>query len=187
LIAAAEKVFAEKGTLVSLEDVARAAGVGPATLYRRFGDKEALIRAVLADFFGRLIDLARQAEAAGPEGCVDLFLETVGWELAQKTGFSHTMWGDLAPSAEIAELASISAALLARAQSVGVIRPDVVPADIAAAVSALRGIIASTNDARYGLPQEAWRRHLAYVLAGFRSARDDALHRRAARGGIHQP
>ena len=52
-ISAAEGVFAAKGTSATLEDVARAAGVGPATLYRRFANKDALVREVLSAFFLR--------------------------------------------------------------------------------------------------------------------------------------
>ncbi|MDT7756371.1 MAG: hypothetical protein QOH27_2269, partial [Mycobacterium sp.] len=36
IIRAAEEVFAERGPAATLDDVAHAANVGPATLYRRF-------------------------------------------------------------------------------------------------------------------------------------------------------
>lgn len=52
LVAAAEEVFARHGTAATLDDVARAAGIGPATLYRHFADKDALVREVLAVFSG---------------------------------------------------------------------------------------------------------------------------------------
>lgn len=48
LLAAAERLFAEQGAVnVTMEDVARAAGVGKGTLYRRFPDRAALAIALL--------------------------------------------------------------------------------------------------------------------------------------------
>jgi len=50
LLAAAEGLFAERGIdHVSMDDIARAAGVGKGTLYRRFGDKSGLGIAILDD------------------------------------------------------------------------------------------------------------------------------------------
>ena len=45
LIAAAKDLFAETGTDVSLDAVARRAGVGPGTLYRHFPTRDALVEA----------------------------------------------------------------------------------------------------------------------------------------------
>ena len=55
LLRAAEDVFAARGPAATLEDVARAANVGPATLYRRFANKDALIREVITIQLGRVI------------------------------------------------------------------------------------------------------------------------------------
>jgi AcrR family transcriptional regulator len=46
LLDTAELLFAERGTDVSVADIVAAAGVGPPTLYRHFGAKDGLIRAV---------------------------------------------------------------------------------------------------------------------------------------------
>ena len=46
LLSAARDLFIERGAQVPLEDVAAAAGVGIGTLYRRFGDRRSLARAV---------------------------------------------------------------------------------------------------------------------------------------------
>jgi AcrR family transcriptional regulator len=46
IIAAAREVFLEQGIHASLEEIARRAGVGIATLYRRFPDRHALVRQV---------------------------------------------------------------------------------------------------------------------------------------------
>lgn len=47
VLAAAREVFVERGPGAPLEEVAARAGVGIATLYRRFGDREGLLRAVV--------------------------------------------------------------------------------------------------------------------------------------------
>ncbi|MDX6303021.1 MAG: hypothetical protein QOF53_4235 [Nocardioidaceae bacterium] len=47
VLAAAREVFVERGPGAPLEDVAARAGVGIATLYRRFRDREGLLRAVV--------------------------------------------------------------------------------------------------------------------------------------------
>jgi len=61
VLAAAREAFVEAGPGVPLEDVARRAGVGIATLYRRFGDREGLLRAVV---MAALEDSRAAAEAA---------------------------------------------------------------------------------------------------------------------------
>jgi AcrR family transcriptional regulator len=50
ILEAAERLFAEHGPAgVSMDDVARAACVGKGTLYRRFGDRESLVLALLGE------------------------------------------------------------------------------------------------------------------------------------------
>ena len=125
----------------TLDDVALAANVGPATLYRRFANKDALVTEVLTDFFQRLIDSAHQAAQAPPESGLDEFLGTVGIELARNAGLSAPVWGELAPTPLVEELRDLSTDLLKRAQAVDAVRPDVTVDDITAAVWALRGVI----------------------------------------------
>jgi AcrR family transcriptional regulator len=61
LLKAARDVFVEQGVEVALEDVAQRAGVGIATLYRRFPDRSALMRAVALDV---LVQVTAEARAA---------------------------------------------------------------------------------------------------------------------------
>jgi AcrR family transcriptional regulator len=60
IIDAAASIFAEHGDTASMADVASAAGVGRATLYRYFGCREELLRAIavaaIADLEGRLAE-----------------------------------------------------------------------------------------------------------------------------------
>jgi AcrR family transcriptional regulator len=161
MVAAAERVFAVSGTAASMEDIARAAGVGPATLYRRFPAKDDLVRAVLDGFFRRLIVLADEAVQAPTERSLALFLTTVGAEIARQPGLAHRLWGELAPRDLIAELEARTAAVLRAARTAGVVHESVTMDDVAAAVRAMRGVAETDND--------ALRRHLAFLLAGFRA------------------
>jgi AcrR family transcriptional regulator len=68
ILEAARSLFAERGVrAVSLEEVARAAGVGKATLFRRFGDRGALFLALLDEHERELQDaILRGAPPLGP-------------------------------------------------------------------------------------------------------------------------
>jgi AcrR family transcriptional regulator len=61
LLAAAGDLVAERGPQVPLDEVARRAGVGIATLYRRFPDREALLRALVLDALRRTREAAEEA------------------------------------------------------------------------------------------------------------------------------
>ncbi|WP_165977218.1 TetR/AcrR family transcriptional regulator [Nonomuraea diastatica] len=67
VITAAREVFIEQGTEASLEEIARRAGVGIATLYRRFPDRGALIRAVVLDNMAVITEELEAAEKEEPD------------------------------------------------------------------------------------------------------------------------
>lgn len=66
IIAAAKRIFLELGPDVPMEEIARGAGVGVGTLYRRFPDREALIRAVARHNFEVVLAEARAAAEEEP-------------------------------------------------------------------------------------------------------------------------
>ena len=66
LLVAAGQVFEEKGLEASVADVARVAGVGMGTLYRRFASKEALIEALVSEVLEATIAMAQDAAPAAP-------------------------------------------------------------------------------------------------------------------------
>src|SRR3954449_13048651 len=79
ILAAAADAFAEGGLAVTMDEIARRAGVGVGTIYRRFPDKELLIEAL---FEQRIDELVALAEAAREEpdpfaGLVRSFLDIV--------------------------------------------------------------------------------------------------------------
>src|ERR1700716_368898 len=67
VLAAARDVFVEHGADAPLDEVARRAGVGIATLYRRFPDRATLMRAVVLEVLERVAHEARLALAEEPD------------------------------------------------------------------------------------------------------------------------
>ncbi|WP_242910001.1 TetR/AcrR family transcriptional regulator [Actinomadura terrae] len=141
VLAAAESVFAARGTSASTEEVAREAGVGIGTVFRHFPTKESLLEAVLASLLERLADDARGLLAAEDPGAAffGFFARVVG-----QAGAKHALSEALAEAG--AEntggkarpaLRSAVAALLARAQEAGAVRADVGPAQVMALLAGL--------------------------------------------------
>jgi AcrR family transcriptional regulator len=82
LLAAAERLFAERGFLaVRLEDIGAAAGVSGPAIYRHFPNKESMLVELLVGISARLLDgardvTARSADAAGAlEGLIEFHLD----------------------------------------------------------------------------------------------------------------
>ena len=65
---AARTAFAEAGLDVGVEEIARRAGVGKGTLYRRFPTKEALVRAIFEDILEEIDRIVAGAEAEATPG-----------------------------------------------------------------------------------------------------------------------
>ena len=67
VLVAARDLFLERGIDAPLDEVAKRAGVGIGTLYRRFGDRDGLVRALLHDALTRSLAVAEEALADGDE------------------------------------------------------------------------------------------------------------------------
>src|SRR4051794_27320528 len=61
ILAVAKEAFADDGLAVTLDEIARRAGVGVGTVYRRFPDKEQLIDALFEERMGALVQFAEDA------------------------------------------------------------------------------------------------------------------------------
>jgi AcrR family transcriptional regulator len=68
ILVAAREIFTERGAEVAMEEIARRASVGVGTLYRRFGDRETLIRAVFRETIQAVVDEIRAALGEEPTG-----------------------------------------------------------------------------------------------------------------------
>lgn len=76
ILAAAEEVFLERGAGASLDDVAKRAGVGIGTLYRRFPTREALLAASFSERFLTFAKASKSRDAdVDPRGALRAYLE----------------------------------------------------------------------------------------------------------------
>ncbi len=135
LIAAARTAFAEDGPNASLDDIARAAGVGPGTLYRHFPTRLALFEAVYRDNVERLCaegDRLATSEAAGP-ALID-WLQGFVTVISQKRGLAAALTEEGRTSELFAQChAMINATggmLLDRAKAEGAVRDEVALDDL---------------------------------------------------------
>jgi AcrR family transcriptional regulator len=170
LLAAAARVFDEHGLDASVAEVARVAGVGMGTLYRRFPTKDALIDALVDEVLEAMIALARDA-LTQPDGAgLEQFLDAAADYLAQHPGCLPRLWGsdhDLVKTTR-----RLITKLLADAKAHHRIRADLTNTDITLALWSIRGVLETT---RAEAP-DAWRRHLDLLVAGMRPAKESLGH-----------
>jgi AcrR family transcriptional regulator len=158
-----------------MEEIARSAGVGVGTLYRRFSDRESLIVAVVQHNLESLLEKMRAAVQQ----------ERHPWEaLVRSMSFSRELRLSmptptlLSPDLATAirndptvrrlrhELNEVTAALVTAAQREGTLRTDVGPGDVAQLFTlAYRGAPASSDEAA----DLATSRALAVILDGLRA------------------
>lgn len=161
---AAAEVFHEHGLGAGLDDVARRAGVGVGTVYRRFPSREALLEALLSDLLQVYLDEAERARAL-PDGTgLASFVRTVAEVQATPRGCALRLWSSPAVEALRAQLHERMAVLVADAQQHGTCRGGITVADLVGVLVALRGV-RETPTSTGGLD---WRRHLELCLAGLR-------------------
>jgi AcrR family transcriptional regulator len=144
IVDAARVAFAARGSDASMEEIARAAGVGIGTLYRHFPTREALVQAVFRDGVEQLQALADELLASDTPG--DALAEWLHAQfvhaatcrgLAAEAMLAMLDAGEGEPSACEAMRQS-GAALLARAQAAGDVRERVDIDDLVRMVQAIR-------------------------------------------------
>jgi AcrR family transcriptional regulator len=134
ILAAAESAFASDGIEVPVDVIAEKAGVGVGTLYRHFPTKEKLCEAIVLERLASLVDHARAlAESDDPGQAFFGFLEHFVAEGCAKRDLMVAVSGagiefeaTVAPIKDV--LREAIGVLLARAQTVGAVRPDVTAA-----------------------------------------------------------
>jgi AcrR family transcriptional regulator len=164
----------DDGVPLQLNDVARLAGVGVATVYRHFPTPEALLETVAAP---GLEVLAAQGERALADGdpwqaMTDFLFAAIDAMLTDPSisAVTATVDNALPLTAELkARLQALCGQLLARAHAAGTVRGDVTPADL---IPLMCGVAyAAKAQAGARRPASATgRRYLAVTLAGLRAA-----------------
>ena len=164
LTAAAVTVFRDQGFHAPLEEVARTAGVSIGTLYNRFGTREALIEVaapvIAADHPGRL---AAEAQAQPDPWARFVFYVTALMELqAASPPVDDIMARRYPESEQLAHQCEVAMRharrFIEEAQAASHLRADFGPADLLTLFRAGSGIAGD----------DAWRRHLGFLLDGLR-------------------
>src|SRR4051812_17152066 len=170
VLTAAREVFAEHGPEAQMDDVARRAEVGVGTVYRHFPTKEALIDALVAEAFARLLVVA-QEQSRREDDPWDALVTTL-WAGAEilaadraVSSIMAEMYGpvnvDLDQQLQMTETMTI---LVDRARESGTLRADVILDDIP---TLMCGIGMATCKP-HSVP-DAWRRHLTIIIDGLRA------------------
>jgi AcrR family transcriptional regulator len=162
ILRAAREVYARSGPDAPLEEIARQAGVGVRTLYRRFPSKAELVRAALEQSIAEDISPAieRAMDDADPLRGLASVMEAAVAMAAREHNTLAAARSAGSLTAEINAPFYESLALLAcRAQQGGFIRHDIVPADLPRVMAMLVSVL-WTMDPHH----DGWRRYLALVL-----------------------
>jgi AcrR family transcriptional regulator len=170
IVAAAIEVFAERGLEASTAEIAARAGVGEATLFRRFPTKDDLITAIVAVMLEDAATVATSCLADDdPWRGVERFL----YEMAERASVDHGItdankercMASPALAAERGRVLDLTSQIVRRAQKAGVVRDDIAGQDL----MFLMGAVASISELPFpGLRDDLWKRYLGIVLDGLR-------------------
>jgi AcrR family transcriptional regulator len=171
LLAAARAVFAEQGVDAPLDDVARRAGLGNATLYRHFPTRGELLVAAYAEEVAALCDLGRELLAAPDAG--EALFEWLGEfvsHVASKRALAFAITDDAGERATLFgrwhhDMRATVTALLDRARAGGTVRADVDGLDLLALANGIALAGANPDD-------PAARDRIARLLALVRAGTD---------------
>ena len=151
-----------------MASVAREAGVGIATLFRRFPTKEELVAAVFADRMDAYAGVVTEAlDDPDPwHGLVGI-IESVCAMQAADYGFADVLTMTF-PTAKALEERRLQAyhsvvQLIERAKAAGRLREDFTPEDLVLAYMANAGVVNATGEDA----PDAWRRVVALLIQSF--------------------
>ncbi|MFD4246825.1 TetR/AcrR family transcriptional regulator [Streptomyces sp. NPDC058525] len=168
IVRAARDVYAEQGPDAPLDEIARRAGVGIATLFRRFPDKAALLRAVLDQQFTQQVlpVIERALEDEDPRRALTSVIEAA---LTSAADEHHVLTAarnaGIFTSETSARFFDALDPLVTRGQQAGVIREDLVPDDLKRVMGMLVSVLWTMDPAEGG-----WRRYVTLVVDGLSPA-----------------
>ncbi|MFI7024179.1 TetR/AcrR family transcriptional regulator [Micromonospora sp. NPDC049900] len=171
VIEAARQVFATHGVSVTYDDVARQAGVGVGTVYRRFPTKESLLAAALEESLERhaaSIEAALHAPTDW-DGLVR-FLCRAAQLHATDRGVRDVELGAGFDERYLAQIRDrimpIIRQLVARAHAEGTLRPDVTAEDIPVLLTMISEVAHHSRQVR----PETYTRYLRLLIDGLRAS-----------------
>ena len=176
LLAAAQEVFAEQGLEAPLEEIALRAGVGIATLYRRFPNRRQLVAAALVSNFAQYAEAAERALAVpDPWAGFAGFIERICELQAADRGLSDLLSMALPGDERIEQLRRLAndrvVELIERTKAAGRLREDFVGEDILLLLVAHGAVVDVTREDA----PNARRRFVALMLDAFQRRDGAAL------------
>jgi AcrR family transcriptional regulator len=171
IVEAAREVFAEQGLDAPMDDIARRAGTGNATLYRRFPNRGDLVAAVFAE---RMVEHLQAVEAGlaetDPWQGFASYVTTVGAMQARDRGIADLVTMPIPSAPEIEDLRTRAfeglVRLVERAHDAGVLRADFTTQDVVLLMWANAGLL----ERSHGVSETASARLIHLMLDGFRAA-----------------
>lgn len=171
IVAAAREMFVEFGPEVPFDEIARRAGVGNATVYRNFPDRDALAREVVCSVMDRTSERAESAIAEGGDA-FEALSDFVHFSADERIGALCPMLSegfdqnhpDLVAARD--RTTGLIEELMARARESGQLRPDVEFGDLMIAVTQLTRPL--PGGACQGIDRFV-HRHLQLFLDGMRA------------------
>ncbi len=188
ILAAARTVFARRGLDATLDDVAREAGLGVGTVYRRFRDKGELAEALFEESLAELVADADDAlRCEDPwEGFVTFvgrFLERQACDCGLRDLLSSSAFGPERVEVLKERLQPVADHLVERAKAAGALRADFDSRDLPA-ITVMLGALA---DFSCGVRPQLWRRYLAMLLEGLRARPHEHEHEPIEASALEQP
>jgi AcrR family transcriptional regulator len=162
ILRAAREVYGERGPDAPIEAIARRAGVGERTLYRRFPTKAELVRAALdqciAEDLTPTIEAVRKA--ADPlVGLAELFDAAISLGARENNLLTAARRAGSLTADVSTELYQALAELAERGQRAGVVRADLAPVDLPRMIAMLHSVLWTMDS-----DSDGWRRYVALML-----------------------
>lgn len=187
VLEAARDVFVERGASAPLEDVARRAGVGIGTVYRRFGDRDGLLRAVVLEALVSSYEsavAAREGSDTGLDAVARYMHDALDLRVSAVIPLALDRLDLDEPELAAARERSASAVegLIDAAHEDGTLSARVTFADLGTLLVRLARPLPGGLQVEFD--NALAHRHLELVLAGLRSAGLDALEQGESRGEL---
>jgi AcrR family transcriptional regulator len=182
IVAAAQEAFIEFGPDVPLDDIARRAGIGNATLYRHFADRRELATSVVLSVLATMADEAKAIMDEAPDAFTALegFVHgVVEWKVGALcpiiSEWMHQTDPDILAARE--RLDTVVAEVVGNAHAEGTLRSDVGPGDIMIISSQIARPLPGAVSADH---EHFVHRHLQLLLDGLRAPQRSILPGRPA-------
>ncbi|MEU0049353.1 TetR/AcrR family transcriptional regulator [Streptomyces sp. NPDC006184] len=177
IVTAAQEMFVEHGPDVPLDEIARRAGVGNATVYRNFPDRDALVREVVCTVMDRTAEAAERAlaETGDAFAALEHFVHTAADErISALCPMVTSTFDQHHPDLEASRkrIEQLVEEVMGRAEAAGQLRSDVGVGDLLIVVAQLSRPPAGTDCVR---GDRFVHRHLQLFLDGLRAPAHSAL------------